>query len=136
MIDFSQALQAIDDTVSFFENEEEQIVADTLRTRIINRTLNGLDVNNSPFVPYVPRYKRYGRFNKGLQITPVDLWALGNPHMLESIMRMDNHTLFFPTEFVPIAKGLQAKRYFFGANDEDWQVVANNVATAYNNHRR
>ncbi len=132
MIDFSPLYEEIDKRVQFFDEEEEAVLAQVLKTRIVNRTLNGSDINGVEFQPYVPSYEKYGRANKGLQLTPVDLYALGNPHLLDSITRMDDHTLFFLAELVPIAQGLQAKREFFGANDSDWQAGAEACVIKFN----
>lgn len=131
MIDFSELYRALDETVSFFEREEEKVVAKALKSRIVKRTINGMDAHGAAFIPYVPRYKGY-RQRHGLQVEHVDLYALSNPHLLESITQMDNHTLFFLPEFVEIARGLQARREFFAANEQDWNAVAEAVAVEYN----
>ncbi len=130
-IDFDELYRALDETVSFFDREEEKVVAQTLKTRIVNRTLNGSDVHGAALLAYTPRYKLF-RQRHGLQVSKVDLYALGNPHLLNTITQMDDHTLFFLPESVEIARGLQSKREFFAANESDWQAVADAVAIDWN----
>ena len=134
MIDFSQVYQRLDDTVSFFENEEESVIAQVLTKRIQNRTLNGLDVNMTPFIPYTPTYAKYGRYAKGLSTSPVDLYVTGA--MLNSIYHnLADHTLWINAEFIPIAEGNQSRRIWFAVNDEDWQAAQDAVVLHYNERR-
>jgi hypothetical protein len=137
MIDFSQVYEYLDETVSFFENEAEPLAAQELTYRIIDRTKKGEDVNGSRFIPYATKYASY-RKGWGYGTSPVDLYFLGtntpdypHTHMLES-MQVINHALYFPEETLEIAIGNQVRREFFGANDSDWNAVAQRIATVYN----
>jgi hypothetical protein len=130
-IDYSQVFQRLDEIVDFFGDEEENEIAQILRTRIINRTLNGIDINGASFIPYsIPYAKK--RYRNGLPVSPVDLWAKESPHLLESITRMDDHTLFVPAEFVPMGQGNQNLRLWWGASDDDWYACREAVVLKYN----
>ncbi len=123
--DFSNIEKKILSLYAWFENEIPSLAAKIIKEDIIERTKRGEDANGAIFIPYTPRYARKFRDRYGLQISPPNLWALDDPHLLESIFFTSDHTLWFPDNKVAIAQGNQEKwgRFFFGVNEDTFKKV-------------
>ena len=122
------------------ERQARRILAEAglfLRTRILERTSQGVDVDETPFRPYSPEYAFF-REQAGLPTSVVDLFFTGS--MLSSIMienKDDQVRLFFaPTQDKfgmsnpEKAFFLHENRKFFAFSDDDVETITE-VAAFY-----